>query len=166
MIEALRGMRVRAVAAGEDYSLALSVSGEVYSFGMGGDGRLGHGDEEDQLLPKRVEELAEVRAVAAGDAHSMVLTEAGVVYSFGVGEAGRLGHNDEDHQYTPRIVEALQGVNVSAIAGGSATSYAVASGGAAYGWGYGEDESLGLGLSEHQLVPLQYPSDQLRVREH
>jgi alpha-tubulin suppressor-like RCC1 family protein len=117
------------------------------------------------LTPKRIEAVANVRVVA-GDLHSMLLTEAGAVYSFGCGEEGQLGHSDMEHQSTPRMIEALRGVNVTAIAAGSATSLAVAAGRTAYGWGSGseEDTTLGLGLSEAQLTPLQYPSAQLRVR--
>ena len=166
VIKALKGVKVRAVAAGHLHSLVLSVSGEVYSFGNGDDGRLGHGDHEGQLTPKRIEAVANVRAVVAGDLHSMLLTEAGAVYSFGCGEEGQLGHSDMEHQSTPRMIEALRGVNVTAIAAGSATSLAVAAGRTAYGWGSGseEDTTLGLGLSEAQLTPLQYPSAQLRMR--
>ena len=88
----------------------------------------------------------------------MLLTEAGAIYSFGEGSYGRLGHNNTDDQREPQIVEALRDVKVSAIAAGIRTNLAVAAGGAAYGWGYGGDATLGLGLTENQLTPLQYPS--------
>jgi len=167
VIEALKGVRVRAVAAGGGHSLVVSVGGDAYSFGLGAEGQLGHGNDINQLLPKRIEAIANVRAVAAGGNHSMRLTEAGLVYSFGCGGAGRLGHNNTDDQPEPRIIEALRGVKVSAIAAGYHTSLAVAAGGAAYGWGSGEDARLGLGLTDHQLTvtPLQYPTAQLRLQE-
>ena len=95
--------------------------------------------------------------------HILVLSEDGVVYSFGDGDHGKLGHGNEEGQRTPKAIEALQGVRVSSIAAGAQTSLAVAASGVAYGWGYGGDERLGLGLTEDQLVPLQYPSEQVRV---
>ena len=60
---------------------------------------------------------------------------------------------------------ALRGVSVTAIA---ARYYAlrwlqVAC--MAYGWGFGRDETLGLGLRSDQLAPLQYPTTRLRVLE-
>eukprot|EP00966_Prymnesium_polylepis_P276257 6382040-Prymnesium_polylepis.1 len=162
VIQALKGMRVRAVAAGVAHSLVLSVGGEVYSFGRGGEGQLGHGNEEMQLVPKRIEAVGTVRAMAAGEVHSMLLTEAGAVYSFGEGESGQLGY-DAEISHAPRMIKALQGAKVRTIAVGSgSTSYAVATAGRAYGWGYGEDVTLGLGLTEHQPTPLQYSSAQLR----
>ena len=97
--------------------------------------------------------------------HILVLSEDGVVYSFGDGDHGKLGHGNEEGQRTPKAIEALQGVRVSSIAAGVQTSLAVAASGVAYGWGYGQNErlGLGLGLTEDHLVPLQYPSEQVRV---
>jgi alpha-tubulin suppressor-like RCC1 family protein len=161
VIKALKGIKVRAVAAGRLHSLVVSSAGEVYSFGNGTSGRLGHGDEQIQLTPKVIEALAgvKVREVAAGAGYSLVLSEDGVVYSFGDGEYGKLGHGDEEQQRTPKAIESLQSVKVSSIAAGEDTSLAVAVSGVAYGWGCGEDAKLGLGLAEDQLTPLQYPGE-------
>ena len=41
----------------------LVEGGEVYSFGIGEDGRIGHGDEEDQSLPKLIAALQGKRVV-------------------------------------------------------------------------------------------------------
>ena len=40
------------VACGGAHTAALTEGGGVYTFGHGGDGRLGHRDEEDQLAPR------------------------------------------------------------------------------------------------------------------
>eukprot|EP00966_Prymnesium_polylepis_P026168 603441-Prymnesium_polylepis.1 len=91
VIKALKGVRACSVAAGGRHSLVLSVSGDVYSFGDGRYGALGHGDEESQPIPKRIKKVTKVRTMAAGAAHNMLLTEAGVAYSFGNDVAGQLG---------------------------------------------------------------------------
>jgi len=91
--------------------VVLTDEGEVLSFGWGVHGRLGHGDAEDQLVPKVIEALNGVRAVAiaAGAQHSMVLTDEGEVLSFGNGDNGVLGHSDLQHvQSVPKVIEALQ----------------------------------------------------------
>jgi alpha-tubulin suppressor-like RCC1 family protein len=148
VIEALKGIKVCAVAAGQGHSLVVSSAGDVYSFGHCLDGKLGHGDGEQQLTPKVIEALAgvKVRAVPVGSDHSLVLSEDGVVYSFGDGFHGRLGHGNNENQHTPRAIEALRGVKVSSIAAGELTSLAVAVSGVAYGWGCVEDGGLGLHL--------------------
>ena len=114
VIEALRGMRVVAIAAGYDLSMVLTDEGKVLSFGWGGHGPLGHGDVAHQLVPKVIEALRgrRVVAIAAGDCHSMVLTDEGSVLSFGAGVYGNLGHAHEPHyevnQFVPKVIAALQ----------------------------------------------------------
>lgn len=54
LIEALDGFRIRDIAAGSSHSAAVTSSGELYTWGLGEYGRLGHGDCATQLLPKRV----------------------------------------------------------------------------------------------------------------
>ena len=54
IIESLRGKEVMDVAAGGAHSACITASGELYSWGKGRYGRLGHGDSEDQTKPKLV----------------------------------------------------------------------------------------------------------------
>ena len=48
------GQRVTAVATGDDHSMAISDGGEVFTFGEGKLGQLGHGEVEVQLTPRAV----------------------------------------------------------------------------------------------------------------
>ena len=64
----LGGERAVSVSAGTGHSLALAADGAVWSWGSGSFGRLsgslGHGDDQHQLEPKKVEAFADQRAVA------------------------------------------------------------------------------------------------------
>ena len=61
-VEALAGQRVVAVPAGGEHSLALTADGTVFTWGEGGHGCLGHGEDvSDQLLPKKIEACAPER---------------------------------------------------------------------------------------------------------
>lgn len=64
-------MKIRSVACGDGFFLAVNDAGKVYSWGNGRYFRLGHGDTVDQSTPKLVQALAaeEIRLVAAGDCH-------------------------------------------------------------------------------------------------
>ena len=74
----------------------------MFSCGRGTNGLLGHGDEEEQRLPKHIVALKEkVVAVSAGWGHSMALLASGAVWSWGAGWNGRLGHGDEEDQLLP-----------------------------------------------------------------
>lgn len=57
VIESLRGKDVVDVACGGAHSAAITTAGELFTWGKGRYGRLGHGDSEDQLKPKLVEAL-------------------------------------------------------------------------------------------------------------
>ena len=93
--------------------MAVTEEGQMWTFGEGEDGRLGHGDVENQLVPKLAEGLASVRVcqVSAGGCHSMAVTEGGQMWTFGLGQEGELGHADQDiHGYgqshfVPKLVE-------------------------------------------------------------
>jgi hypothetical protein len=148
-VTALAGVRIATVAAGVSYTLAVSEAGEVFSFGTGEFGRLGHGDELDVELPKQIEALrgVDVLTVAAGGAHAKALTRSGEVYSWGYGSSGQLGHGLLNTNTTaPAIIEALRGVRVERIAAGEAHSCAASQAGHLYTWGCGISGKLDHGV--------------------
>ena len=154
-VAALSAARVCSVSAGGGHSLAVTDTGALYTWGFGYKGKLGHGDEEAQLLPKRVAALQErVCSVAAGELHSLAVTESGTLYAWGDGDYGKLGHGDEENQLLPKRVAGLHGV--CCVAAGGCHTLAVANDGTAHGWGDGEDETLGLQLAEDRRTPLAY----------
>ena len=146
-VEALAGQRVVTVSAGQYHSLAITADGAVWSWGGGGHGKLGHGDEQRRLLPKKVEAFAGQRVivVSAGQQHSLALTADGAVWSWGYGEYGRLGHGDYQHQLLPKKVEALAGQRVVAVSAGVYHSLARTADGEDFAWGHGGDSCLGHG---------------------
>ena len=48
------------IAAGGSHSAAIGEHGELYTWGKGRYGRLGHGDGEEQLRPKVINELIQI----------------------------------------------------------------------------------------------------------
>jgi len=146
-VEALAGQRVVAVSAGLQHSLALTADGAVWSWGWGGFGELGHGDDQQLLLPKKIVALASQRVVAtwAGWFHSLAITADGAVWSWGDGGECRLGHGDEQDQWQPKKVDALAGQRVIAVSAGARHSIALTVEGTAWSWGSGDDGQLGHG---------------------
>ena len=155
-IEAFTGRRIVAVSAGSDHSLAITADGSVWSWGGGAWGKLGHGNEQRRLLPKKVEALADQRviAVSAGEYHSLAITVDGAVWSWGDGYRGKLGHGDEQNQLLPKKIEALAGQRVVAVSAGRRHSLAHAADGAVLTWGEGVDGCLGHGEDlSNELLP-------------
>ena len=54
MVEALQAKHIRDIACGSNQSAAITSNGELYTWGSGEDGCLGHGDKTNQLRPKQV----------------------------------------------------------------------------------------------------------------
>ena len=54
MIESLQGKHVREIACGSGHSAAITANGELYTWGQGDHGRLGHGNNTNQARPKQV----------------------------------------------------------------------------------------------------------------
>ena len=100
--------RAVSVSAGDCHNLAITADGAVWSWGLGAYGQLGHGDEEDQWQPKKIEALAgqRVNSVSAGTWHSLARTTDGAVFAWGKGDTGCLGHGEDlSNQLLPKKIE-------------------------------------------------------------
>jgi alpha-tubulin suppressor-like RCC1 family protein len=88
LIAGFEGVRLRGVCAGLLVTFAVGEEGEVFSWGAVEDYLLGHGDEQNQPSPKRIEALRSVRvsSLAASNCHALALTEDGLVYAWGRNE--------------------------------------------------------------------------------
>lgn len=96
----------------------VDIEGNLYTWGSGYKGKLGHGDLEDRLIPTKIsffdENKIRVKKFVAGGIHSACLTEEGKIYTWGCGSDGRLGHKEsENHRYLfkemiPRLVEFFE----------------------------------------------------------
>ena len=96
------------MSAGDCHSLAITADGSAWSWGHGYYGKLGHGDCQQQFLPKKIEAFAgrRVVAVSVGKYHSFAITADDAVYAWGLGESGCLGHGEDlSHQQLPKKIE-------------------------------------------------------------
>ena len=93
IVDALLGVDIKAVGAGDSHVLTATVSGELYTWGVGFYGCLGHGDESSSAAPKLVEKLRGERIAAAsgGAFHSTAVTEDGRLFVWGKNHRGQLG---------------------------------------------------------------------------
>lgn len=89
--------------------MCITKKKKIYTWGMGGGGRLGHGNEEDFLVPKEINELSKKKIVfiSAGESHSAAITEKLKLYTWGTGAYGRLGHGMDTNEKKPKLVEDL-----------------------------------------------------------
>ncbi|KAL1023407.1 hypothetical protein UPYG_G00040470 [Umbra pygmaea] len=159
VIESLRGVEVVDVAAGGAHSACITASGELYTWGKGRYGRLGHGDSEDQLKPKLVDVLQGHRVIdvacGSGDAQTLCLTDDDMVWSWGDGDYGKLGRGGSDGCKVPMKIDSLTGLGVMKVECGSQFSVALTKSGAVYTWGKGDYHRLGHGSDDHVRRPRQ-----------
>lgn len=86
------------------------LTSQVYSWGEGEDGKLGHGNRITLEVPRLIETLSSERVVGitCGSAHSACVTAKGHLYTWGFGEYGRLGHGDDVTLLSPKMVRSLR----------------------------------------------------------
>ena len=90
-------------------SMALTASGDLYAWGLGDYGQLGHGGKENLAVPRVVEGIeGAVVGMAGGNEHSLVSAEEGRVLAFGSGEYGRLGLGaGAEEALTPTAIDGI-----------------------------------------------------------
>ncbi|XP_013780686.1 RCC1 and BTB domain-containing protein 1-like [Limulus polyphemus] len=137
--------------------LAITESGELYSWGHNGYCQLGNGSTNQGLNPGLISANLigrKVVEVACGSHHSIALTSDGEVYAWGQNNCGQVGSGSTTNQLTPRKVTAGIGCRrCTAIACGQTSSMAVLDNGEVYGWGYNGNGQLGLGNNVNQSNP-------------
>eukprot|EP01132_Coremiostelium_polycephalum_P004737 gene4737-5913_t len=160
IIEDLSGQKLTAIAAGYAHTLILKKSGDLYSFGLGEYGQLGHGSYQSKSVPTRVEinyEIAgihhggKIKQIACGYAHSVFCTDNGEVYSWGQGSKGQLGHGSTEDVQRPKLIESLRGItNISC---GHFHTVVTTDLKNVYSWGQGEHMRLGHGSEKDEIGP-------------
>lgn len=164
---------VKKCELGQNHSAILTQSGDVYTFGSGTYGPLGHNNEDKVQLPKKIEALSrlEIKAVdiAVGNYHTVIITDEGEVWTMGYGgelsggflrslfsqKGGGLGLGDLENRFIPSLLVTLKDTGeqiVSASAGAYHTT-AFSSSKIVYSWGKGEMGVLGNGKNKTYLHP-------------
>ena len=133
----------------DGHTLALTENGQIYSWGDGDYGKLGHGNTSTQKLPKRVMgPLADkvVVQISAGYRHSAAVTDDGFLYTWGEGDFGRLGHGDSQSRFIPTLVKELSDGDVGQVSCGASHTLALsADGRIIWAFGSGDNGKLGHG---------------------
>jgi len=163
------GPAVRMVACGDEHTLVLARSGEVWSGGDGTFGKLGHSARAlgtcRKTLARVVMPGGPVAMVAAGQNHSVALAEDGTVRSWGHGGHGQLGswaRDDAEFCFcVPLPALVAQRARPWArrtpvmLAAGAQHTVLVTAEGRAWVWGSGHFGQLGLGARADAFLPVE-----------
>lgn len=152
----LEGLMMDSIAhmsASKYHAIGVTKNGQLYSWGHGRCGRLGHGNEFSLPEPMLIQSLAavKVRYIATAENHTLALSETGDVYSWGSDRLGQLGHGNNDANRimtSPKRIEALRKENIIGIAAGDSHSLCFTANGEVLAWGSNKYGQLGLRVSE------------------
>ncbi|CAA7016459.1 unnamed protein product [Microthlaspi erraticum] len=148
----LHGMYVSYVSCGPWHTAVVASSGQLFTFGDGSFGALGHGDRRSSSVPREVEGLSGLRVmrVACGVWHTAAVVEvsnevssddaeqcssSGQLFTWGDGEKGQLGHGDDDVKLLPECVVSLMNENICQVACGCSLTVSLTINGHVYTMG-------------------------------
>ncbi len=153
-IQLFNTKKILSVACGAEHSAVIVEGAILYTWGKGQYGRLGHGDDKNQLSPKVVETLSSKtpKEVACGSDWTTVITANGV-YSFGSGANGRLGIGNDHAQTLPTLVEGLNGLKIAQLTCGHHHTLVLTEAGQVFSYGYGGNGRLGHGNEADEKRP-------------
>ena len=155
-----------AVAAGDDYALALDANGAVWAWGRNSHGQLGDGTTADAHVPMQVEDssgvdLSDITAIAAGTINGLALRSDGTVWAWGYNNDGQLGNGNTTSSSSAVEVDTAASTplyNVVAVAAGNGQSLALRSDGTVWAWGNNSNGQLGNGNTTNSSYAVQVSS--------
>ena len=146
-------LEVMQIAAGYNFSCAVTTSGAAKCWGSNGDGQLGNGTTTNSSVPEQVSGLTSgVSSISAGGYHSCAVV-SGAAKCWGYGGSGQLGDGTTTSSRVPVQVVGLTS-GVASVSAGSYHTCAVVSG-AAKCWGHNGMSQLGNGTTTNSSVPEQ-----------
>ena len=159
-------------ACGNEHSLILSNTNEVYAFGNNEDGALGINDNKIKRYQFTKINFGKytnkIKVISAGTIHNLALTNDNKLFSWGSSQGGQLGlpenyllsqHGYKDSFFlsNPCLVQVPRGdkkyEEFIKIGCGEAHSVALTNSGKVYSWGFGSNGQLGLGFCEDSFEP-------------
>jgi len=160
------GVKFTDVSCGKEHFMALTEDGDVFTWGCGSRGQLGHGGIDSVDYPRRVDALGGLRMkeICAGGWHSCAVSDCGDLYVWGWNQSGQLAlpcrpisttSTEEEEDYVsveclPRLLDSVapfsdEDVVVTSLGCGARHTAATLSDGSGWSWGWNGVGQLGVG---------------------
>lgn len=153
------GTKIIDVQTGREHCLLLDNAGNVFTFGCGSRGQLGHSMLEDEDEPKLVEALAgiKIKQISAGGWHSCAVSYDGDLYTWGWNSNGQMGLKNQNVMATPTVIDINSNLssveNVVKVACGSKHTVILLDNGKVYGMGWNKYHQLtDLNIEEENVL--------------
>lgn len=158
------GISVSKIACGQWHTAIISSTGQLFTYGDGTFGVLGHGDTCSVVKPKEVEFLRGLRAksVACGPWHTAAIVETsgtvksnapgGKLFTWGDAGGGKLGHADKKSKRVPTRVESLVDCDFTQVSCGMSLTVVLTITGVVFTIGSKEHGQLGNPRSDNASI--------------
>ncbi|VAH80367.1 unnamed protein product [Triticum turgidum subsp. durum] len=133
--------RVSFVAGGGAHAIALTSDGEVFTWGRGTHGQLGHGNIENIPHPKSVKFF---------ENYTLLFSDSGQLFMCGDGSFGQLGTGDNQSRNLPFEVPYFTTKHVEKLAFGMRHSLVLLKDNSVYGFGSARRGQVGKSASKNQ----------------
>lgn len=152
------GTKITQIRQGCDFTIALTSTGSVLTWGANTNGQLGDGTTGgNSTVPVKVSlpSGTKITQVRAGCQHAIALTSTGRVLAWGYNFFGQLGDGLNTDSDVPVFADMPQGVKVKTITAGQFHNLALASNGTAvFAWGDNRLGQLGNGTQTNSNTPV------------
>jgi alpha-tubulin suppressor-like RCC1 family protein len=148
------GTNWKQVSSGNTHTAAIKTDGTLWTWGGGGNGRLGTNDTTDRSTP--VTTFAggtDWKQVSSGNSHTSAIKTDGTLWTWGLGSNGQLGTNDTINRSTP-VTTFAGGTNWKQVSSGSSHTAAIKTDGTLWTWGNGSNGRLGTNNTTQRLTPV------------
>ncbi len=161
--DSLSGVKIVDVQAGEEFSILLSDSGNVYVMGNNNNGYLGIGSTTpgELLVPTKLTHSNldgyKISQIATGGDHTFLLADNDTLFAFGSNLYGQLGDGTSVSKIAPTIISSAQfnGKSISKMSVAVGNSLFLMADSTVFSWG-NYRSGLGQGsLSANILTPTQ-----------
>ncbi|KAM3194162.1 hypothetical protein ACQJBY_070677 [Aegilops geniculata] len=150
----LEGLHISSVSCGPSHTAVVTSAGQLFTFGDGVFGALGHGDRQSTNVAREVSSLRGLRTVlaACGAWHTVAIVEvvdslnsatSCKLFTWGDGNKGQLGHADRETRLIPACVESLHKLSFCQVACGYDFTAALSTSGQVYTMGSNAFGQLG-----------------------
>ena len=156
LVKTLATKQIVQIACGQYHSLALTNSGELWSFGSNIYGNCGLGYTSEKVTkPTLVKSLAgiPIAFLACGGNHSFAISKSGAVFGWGKNLFGQIGVNDNISKNYPTQLKTLRSIGVRYIACGDDFSVFLTQDGGILTCGNGSFGQLGHGTCSNEILP-------------
>ena len=154
-IETELNTKFKDISAGYNFSLALDIEGNIWSWGDNSSGQLGNNSTTSSLIPQKIqiENQISFKSIAAGCKHSLALDIEGNIWSWGDNSSGQLGNKTYTNSLIPQKIQTE--VKFKEISVGLYHNMALDEKGNIWIWGENNAYQIGDGTQSKRYVPIK-----------